>query len=486
MSVVSYGGINLGLVKTSYIHEEVVRDASSGVDSEMIHGTFEFLTILNSYAVATNVGIAPNFPGQGDTAGITLNNLRSILSTDRLQLIVSVSPARVISTPGFFTPTFGPQANMPVGLDCDVKNGPHVIDWKVTQVEGDKTFIIYFKVESWYPGTTMSNVLLSNRWSMVQDTGFDGLTTRITHGQATIRADVIRLNSFIPNDNFGTPQTIKSADNFRAALFLPIPFNFVRKNIRTTLSPDGTNLDYVLTDQETGLTLGPNSPAIMMQGNFTSGMDTPIKDVRSGVAAAFAIWKGAVASFNLFSAIETLVKTFIPIAKCAGICRVYGNKTTPKQSLVNMALSVLIDRSSVGGNLSLPVSTYITQGLDSDRGPYMEARMEFFPTFQVQLGAILNPLDVNKTQNLTNDIAGSAKLPLAGPILANNATAVNPSIGPSQPTNGVINQVAVPNPVANVRGTYFDVMVAQAFTPFGSFVTPPPIPAPGPNLASAF
>lgn len=152
-------------------------------------------------------------------APVTDISLRHILSQPRQQLVVGVGTVESLRSPR-------------KGFTVDSHNGPKPIQWDVVQISGTKTFIVDFAIqvalnECYLFNTKAPSVLLSHRWQMMGETDQDGYTTRYIQGRAVFNTEKLLAVG-------------GQADDFRDALFHPVPMNFRRGDIKTYPSEDGS------------------------------------------------------------------------------------------------------------------------------------------------------------------------------------------------------------------------------------------------------
>ncbi len=441
MALLSYAGVNFGNSRTIFYTEEPDVDSEGKVDPLTTCLTVEVQSILNPAWLATNV-----LNGRGDRAGTTLLTIRAALETPRLQLIFAVGPDRIVASPAV-DPTDPNGVRL---LRCDAKNGPIPEVIRFTEIVGDKSIFIHFRVKTWI--RNQGNVLLSNRWSITCDTDFQGLTTRTINGQAVIRTDAIGL--------FG----IHGADDFRRNLFIPCPNNFIRQRPVVVQSEDGCTVNYTVTDQETSLTLGATQVAVEIQGNATAGSESQIKDL-PGVANTVWDMINKAIHQDIPGIIGTVVKSIVPQNKANALVRCYGRRKGPagisiRQALAQLACRIIQDRF---GAAAMVTSAYCTQGIDSAKGPWVEVRVEYFPTAAAIAGGLFDGFGFEKQfASMADDIivGGGAET-----IFGNNPNAQNPAMK-----------------AGNTRGSYLGALVAQTFAPAGSPPNAPPADVPATNL----
>lgn len=122
----------------------------------------------------------------------------------------------------------------------DAQNGPFPTIYNVVRVDGIKTihveFAVMARVNECFNYYSSPAVLLAHRWTQTHDVDRDGYTRRSVRGHGIFRSDVLQFK--------GRP------DDFRAALFHPIPQNSERQNVRVVADESNCRLDYSFVDQQ--------------------------------------------------------------------------------------------------------------------------------------------------------------------------------------------------------------------------------------------
>lgn len=268
------------------------------------------------------------------TAPVTDISLRHILSQPRQQLVVGVGTVESLRSPR-------------KGFTVDSHNGPKPIQWDVVQISGTKTFIVDFAIqvalnECYLFNTKAPSVLLSHRWQMMGETDQDGYTTRYIQGRAVFNTEKLLAVG-------------GQADDFRDALFHPVPMNFRRGDIKTYPSEDGSECAYTLVDREMPInylvggvriecfkysrTVRPGAIAIAQgaargavrfgaQGAGAGGVAGPWGAGIGGIigAAGGAVVEGAIAS--------------IPMQEIGVTVRVWGNADKQRKRLEALAINM--------------------------------------------------------------------------------------------------------------------------------------------------
>ena len=262
---------------------------------------------------------------------------------------------------------------------CDAKNGPNPLAFKILEVHGAKTAVVYFRIETWIGGNPANgdprndNLVLANRWSArTQDAG-DWKCNIVTSGRMRLRADV--LNSVFPNNP--TPDIFR-----QAVLPLPVPDGFYRRMPDVTVTADGLELVWSVVDEQRVLNLGPSSNGgaiTRLKGQYTNGSYVDVKDMKSVLGKAWhAIVGGTVGALAgpvgaVTGAIVGYTWNFVPTIQNSFQFRAYGapgaNRLTMLRQLLNLALDRFgpqnVNFFGVKGGPVL-VSLYATSSADVD------------------------------------------------------------------------------------------------------------------------
>jgi hypothetical protein len=378
-----YNDIDFGReLRTMQFSIDPVKDPVSGVDLMYQRVTIEVSVVLNPFWFATNkMGAFPegevNDRFVGDRMGLTIANLREVLMTPRKPLHFSVGPDLVIQSPDYDTDTGD-------YLPSDCKNGPHPLGCKVIDIVGDKSAMLFFKIETYV--SYCEKMLLSNRWTMSCDIDQEGYTTRTTRGKAVFRSDLLA-------------QTGANPDDFRRFLLVPAQDQLRRINVHVGVSADGTELDYSVTDRETTYGLGADSAITRIEGNTTSGGQIDITQLKDAMNVIGDTMGSAFASFNIFGVAgpaiiggRAVYNHAIPQGRANCMVRVFGKRYASKERMAEVALAVAMDRfgGALKGRSLLVVGAYLTQDIGSDNAPFVELRVEFL-TGLAQLALIFSP-----------------------------------------------------------------------------------------------
>lgn len=215
-------------------------------------------------------------------AATIVNVLRSVLLAPRKILLVAApSGGNSSSIPFLRSPLLRPSPPFAANTSyaVDAKNGPQPLFCNIQQIIGERSMIVDFGIVTWInecPGTSSSPIspVLSHRWSMSHLVDEMQHTKRIIAGQAIFRTDLLY-------DSLGN--IIIRADDFRDFLFHNIPPNYRRIGVHVEASTDGTQLKYVVEDQEVD---GVVDPTINLQAEVAhiEGTYSEINDAAPGIS----------------------------------------------------------------------------------------------------------------------------------------------------------------------------------------------------------
>ena len=231
--------------------------SEDGVDFLYNHITLGVVAVFNYAASATNAR-----GGFGDVAPLSVKNLRHLMLQPRQQLTVRVGAVTVLESPARRKNKAGDFVSNPVFYPCDAKNGPNPLAFNVLSIEGVKTMVVYFEVETWINDCDGPPPFVSHRWQMQHEIDELHYTTRVVTGTIVFRRDYM-LN--FPG------QTRTEADDFRARLAHPIPANFKREQVNVVMASDGVSCYYSFVDREQTLNLGQKNPVVKIEGTWAAG-----------------------------------------------------------------------------------------------------------------------------------------------------------------------------------------------------------------------
>lgn len=375
MAQLIYNGVPLPMVRTAGIQQECVYDPS-GIDYLYTRYVFEVQTVLSA---ATLAGLDL---GQANTSlAAWAEAVRRNLKEPRGVLEYNLDGVTMLRSPR-------------ENVQCDATGGPHVRDLRVTEVVGDKSLIVYFRVETCRDNLT--NVFLSNRWTASCDTDVNGFSTRNVRGRAVVNlGELYRLRAAA---GAGQGNAV-SVDSFRSGLLLVPPSNHHREHVHVTISADGATLDYSYTDREKWLSI-QRSNVTRVVGAYTGGFQFSQKSIQEKVAGAAGIVKSLV-SLDLKGLAGGIIKSMIPVAFGSASCSVWGDRDSARRNLGSVATEVCLDRATVDGNVPIVVSAYCTYSVDE---PMAEVRMEFMPTLDQQIAATVDAKAAHRQMNLRTDV----------------------------------------------------------------------------------
>ena len=359
MATMSYNGINLGEVRTATYRIENVYD-SSGLDRVWQKITIEVNTILNlewcasSKAAATPIDAT--FPATtlgipGDRMPISLERLRHTLQEPRKRLLYRIGNDLVLDSP----PPL-PDGSVPT-RDCDNGPTPEIIN--LTQIIGDVTAILSFRITTYV--NDCSNYVVSNRWRMTHDINEFGYVTRVTTGEAVLRADFMSL---VPT---------MSVDSFRKEFFVEATTPLQRDGIQAIQSEDGKTLYYTLTDVMTTYTI--TTPGVVrVDGNVSFGSEMAIGANETEFLER--IWDMGT---SFIWDVPKKVFAKIPKGHAGFVVRVSGRRDSTLFNLYLVALSIVTDRFAYAfgrGTLQqAPIAKlYLTLPIGSHDEPYVEIK----------------------------------------------------------------------------------------------------------------
>lgn len=242
MSVFIYNDITIPYALISNFSQEAVYDES---DTNKLYTKFDITVqgVLNAdYASTIGGGAAAAMTGAQ-----LMNQIRARLLTPRKTLQITFGGTNIIPTA---------QANTTV----DSKNGPHPQAVSITQLQTN-TFLVQFRIVTHWTetasgpdgaGATGGGTVISNRWTETQSIDFANFSTRTRTGKIIIRSD---------NPNGSVP------DNVRESMaVVGVPIGFLRESSSYTVSTDGLQLDYSVTDKE--VFYMPPAPAFRARGKY--------------------------------------------------------------------------------------------------------------------------------------------------------------------------------------------------------------------------
>lgn len=424
MALLTYGDVNwtfAGTLTQSLTYEPDLDPSRSDYQSTKI--TLEVLGAAHPALVSTN---------KRDPAGITMLtagdrlpnlmfNLEEYLMTPRRVLTYQVANAVILESP--LRLTTGER------MTTDSKNGPTPEYARYSKIIGDKTGILHFRISTHH--ARASRFLTSLRWNQTHSIDNHGFSKVITRGRAAFRKDFLAFRGLQPDD-------------FRP-FCVPIQSNDLRRvSVDVVQDESAGELDFTVVDTETRWGLGESEDIQEVLGTVTSAVDTPIKDIKSGVATVGkALWSlvpfvgGGLREFA-----TTVWSTAVPSQRHFGVIRVIGRKGTEQARMARVARDVITDRFQpvfTDPKIGIAGMTVVAS-CDSDHAPFVEVRIDI-------LGLGLRALEAMFARDPTTSM--NLKEVVVVPSSRSG------SFGPAIPT---------PRNAAtrSTRGTYWGRMVAAA------------------------
>lgn len=212
MSILRYGDIDLGLVRSVELDQKPVYE-DSGTDVRY------FLTTLSAETIFTVLD-----------KGLGLPN---ILAGERSPAAIMARMGHMLMIPRqplFYAPAGGVLIDLPDGLDSD--NGPKPQGLPIITPITDRTFRVRWKVAVALPCPEVTQPYATNRWESNHTVDKKGYSTFTTTGSITVRSDM-RTNP----------------DQLRGLAVPPLPNDFHRE-YDFRLSKDGLELNYQIRDEQ--------------------------------------------------------------------------------------------------------------------------------------------------------------------------------------------------------------------------------------------
>jgi len=236
-STVQYGTETLRMVKTLKMRQETIYDSS---------GTDKLYTKINLVVQGVMSACFEDENGYNvEAPAKQVPNQREYWLTPRRRLQYTVDGHKIIDSP-WHSQLAGQVAS---GNSRDENNGPKPIRFDVIKLDGGKTFIVEWEVETWinecdakyvFPSSGIrkpkADPVLSNRWEMKENIGTDYLSTRTITG-------VLVMSGIMNSPNV-------SPDSFRNVIFPPLPDGWKRESIDVTVAKDNLRLTYTVIDKQ--------------------------------------------------------------------------------------------------------------------------------------------------------------------------------------------------------------------------------------------
>ncbi len=367
---ISYGAVDFTALQIRTISRKL-RLSADGTTYLWTDWVIDVVCIYNPKATSftgPGVPIATPAAGAGEIAPMTDNALRHYLAQPRRRLQISdfdiqldngapLAEFTILDTGGTVTLASGAVVQPP---DCD--NGPKCTVQAIEVPHGVRTYQCHLVFEAAVNECSdrgVQKLLLSHRWARSEDVNEDCFSTIHTYGECVFNLKAIVKDSASP-------------DQFRAALFHPIPANFQRKNIRVEPQSDGYTYKYYFCDEEQAFNLGSTSPAMRIECNQTGGFSrlgaasASLVGVSAGIDAYLRLEAGQMANPANIAFIPFAIGTGANIAAAVAVAgwnataaqiphyslsvevTAYGNRNSTRGQLRARALAIIAHRLSMG------------------------------------------------------------------------------------------------------------------------------------------
>lgn len=343
MSVVTYNGVRMDLVKTNQIS---VRPVMSTDNTQYLYTEWshDFVALLNPENTSYTTGGTAQ---SGLLPAVTIQGIRHKLMQPRRTYSWTIGPDTVISSPSD-------------NVTTDMRNGPMVEDLSVVAIHGIRSWMVRMRITTWINECAEMPVILSHRWRPSIDVDENRYTTRTIVGEVEFNIPrLLELN--------------RNADNYRVNLYHPVPDHFQRTGIKTSVSENGATVHYQFVDEERATNLGRNCPFHDIDVQLSSGI-TQGSQVNIAPQLLAGATGGIMSSLNASAASPRLRHPLTHIAGAAigsissiidaAIGKVYasctvtikGDRLTKPSMMVEAASSIAINRCGAVG-FSFPTMT---------------------------------------------------------------------------------------------------------------------------------
>lgn len=426
MDSLTYRGMTMSIIRTLNCEREALLDAS-GTTYECTRWRASFIVTLGPAALAFLAGnpptiITPFNPATPQMPAKTDVAIRAFMEQPRGRLIIS-SLGNVVLV--------APQGKAP----CDVRNGPFCRADSIVEIPGERLWQMHLTIETYINETPTPTIFLNNRWTTVDDVGWNHLCTRTHAGTCTVRGDLLQQQS--------PPQI----DQFRKTFAgFSVPPNFQRTMVRVQASADGNSVDYIVRDEEQMWNKTLNCPAVRVEVQQSS-------------------WTWSSQFMRAFALNPTDVTKHLPrfYARCH--VRLHGNNKTPRQLLLSMALTILTNRlgTPAAGDISTD-ELLIAQDLNN-----MVDVVSTRSWDQGSLGLLGNiATNVAQWWNATPTNNGFLQF-IGSAIQSPNINAIDPTFGITYAITSAIKPGAnplFPGDAVGTRGTFIGQIVQQILEGF--------------------
>lgn len=206
--------------------------------------------------------------------------LKQRLLALRGSLIVTIGGREVVRSPARAVKAGTPRQADIDGASvhyCDARGGPVPLYCDVTSIHGLKTMLVTFAIETWLVesvnpgGEAEQSALIAHRWTTTNSLDEHYYNTRTISGSAVFRADFL---TDVDPQTGGSRQLVKPGD-YLAELNHPLPTNYRRENVQTSISSNGLTLNYTIRDVEQQSTIDEDRPVSKVEGTYASGVHQP-------------------------------------------------------------------------------------------------------------------------------------------------------------------------------------------------------------------
>ncbi|MBX6313090.1 MAG: hypothetical protein IRY99_09285 [Isosphaeraceae bacterium] len=164
------------------------------------------------------------------------------------------------------------------GSSVDANNGPRPLGVTITRLDGDRTWLVSFRVETWlyqcHSNAKYAPALISNRWEQRHRIDERHFTEIVTSGQAIFSSAGLEPDLVV--------------DQFRDAILPLIPRGFKRISTDIVVASNRNVLQYTTVDREQPIDIGETDPELggpgikQVEARYTSttqtgeGVSTPM------------------------------------------------------------------------------------------------------------------------------------------------------------------------------------------------------------------
>lgn len=346
--------VELHVLRTLKVQRRNVYDESNR-DVIAQEVDIEVIAALNPAAVsyAGEIGVVPTrLPGMRSI--VTFRAIRHKLMEERRVLrFLSDEPGQPeVTQTDLQSPA--PVLAGQTPYTCDVLGGPYPQDCHVVAYWGEpKTILLYYRIKTYVNECDQldGHPVLSHRWSQRSDTDHDHFSTRISEGTVYFNVAELVRRGQIP-------------DQFRGDLFPAVPTNFQREHGQVLVTPDGSQLRYVVVDREKSHLFNNQINATRIEVYHTEHSHQPSKSATRAMFARGMLQVAADVSLAALQAQGEVAGLAIPLAASARVAllgadlilaqqatfeaslfvRVWGDRTCSRENLARLAASVAVSR----------------------------------------------------------------------------------------------------------------------------------------------